>query len=314
MKKGFGVLGATAIYWALQATSVFARGGGGRGGSFSRGFSGGSGGSFGGGGFSGGGFSSGLGRGFSHGFFPFFFFGGGSGGGGLFSALFTIIILAAIAYFAYRFFIKGGFFGRNGGFGSYGSGNMEPPSYPGEPTDFAGKPIKNDRSRTAKAVSFTRENMDYYAQKFPRWDYAALTGRVRQVFFYLQDAWARQDLSEGSDYLSAELLADYNSKLAAMRARGERNIIKDPELTTDNIDFVHCKLDPTGESFVAKVFASLYDYTVDGSGRIIAGEEDNRLYFTEFWQFVWLDEKWKLTAIYQEDSIEVARWLRDDNL
>jgi predicted lipid-binding transport protein (Tim44 family) len=304
--KGLQVLGATVLYWALQATAVLARGGGAKGGSYSKvpsggGFSGG--GSLGGGGIGGGLF----GGGYSRGFFPFFFFGSG---GGIFSSLLTLIILGAIALFIFRLFMRRRYSNsREAGNESYGQNQ----GYSSTPVDFEGKVIKNERSRFGKAINYTRQNMEYYAEKFPRWDRGVVEGRVKQVFYFLQDGWSRQDLSEGTEYLTANLLADYQAKLSAMKGRGERNIIHDPELSSENIDFVYSQLSPDGESFVAKIFASLVDYTVDSSNRIIAGEDDNRLYFNEFWEFIWNEGSWKLAAIYQEDSIEAARWARVDN-
>jgi len=304
MSKSLKVLGVTVFYWALGATAVLARGGGGRGGSFSAPRSSGG---LSGGGLSGGGLGGGLGGGFfgtgTRGFFPFFFFGGGS--------FFTLLILAAIAFFVFRMLMNR-FSNRSSEHGRNFAGGRQVDF--GQPVDLEGRAIKNDRSRFGSAITYTRQNMDYYAQKFPRWDYSMLNGRVRQVFFFLQEAWSRQDMSEGQDYLAPALLADYRAKLDAMKARGERNIVRDPDLSEQNIDFVHCQLDTTGERFAARIFASLYDYTVDLSGKVISGEEDNRLYFNEFWEFVWQDNKWKLAAIYQEDSEEAVRWARVDEL
>jgi len=233
------------------------------------------------------------------------------------------MILAVIAFILFRLFFRGGSFGRwgrkNSGESTWDSEPHSTPAQPqsggwdsGQPVDFEGRPIRNERSRFGAAINYTRQNMDYYAGKFPRWDYGVLTGRVKQVFFYLQDAWSRQDISECSEYLTADLMAEYEGKLDAIKARGERNIVRDPDLSSENIDFVYSHLDADGERFVARIFASVVDYTVDASGKVIAGEEDNRLYFNEFWEFVWQDGQWKLAAIYQEDSIEAARWARVD--
>lgn len=294
--KGLAVLGAAVLYWALQAPAVLARGGGGLGGSYSRGFSGGGlSGGMGGGGFGGGGFSGG--------FFPFVFFGGGS-------SLSSVVIVMIVAVIILRFFVRSGFYNNGRGRGNQGRGWTASD----EPIDVTGRPIHNERGRFSKAISYTKQNMDYYAQKFPRWDYGLLTGRVRQVFFYLQDAWSRQDLSDGGQFLTSELLQDYAHKLQGMRARGERNMIHDPELAENDIDFVYSQLEAGDERFVARIFASLIDFTIDSSGRTIAGEEDNRLYFTEFWEFIWQDQQWKLRAIYQEDSLEAAKWARGEEI
>lgn len=323
--KRIGLALTTLLILTSQASVVLARAGGGKGGSL-----GGSSGSFGGGSFSSGGFSGGsfssggLTRGFG-GFFPFFWFGGPSyGTGSMFGGLFGLIFLFIILYLVFRVFRSsrrrrpGG----NRGFGDPFHTGKRPDfnrdsrsDYSSQtPVDITGRPITNDQNlnRFAKAISFTRENMRYYAETFPRWDRDALTGRVRQVFFWLQDSWTRQDLADGEEYLTPELLERYRGDLAEMKARGERNVIKEPVLHTGDIEFIHSHLDEFKQHFVVMISPSLYDYTVDASNRIIAGEDDNRLYFTEFWEFCWKDNQWVLQEIYQEDALEIAKIARGD--
>lgn len=180
------------------------------------------------------------------------------------------------------------------------------------PVDLSGRPITNSESlqRFGKSINYTRENMSYLAETFPRWDRDFLIGRVRQVFFWLQDGWSRQDLSAADEYLITTLNNKYQADLQGMKARGERNMIKEPILNTGDIEFIHSHLDEESQYFIAMVSASLIDYTVDSSGRLISGNDNHRLYFTEFWEFVWQDDKWLLASIYQEDSLEVAKIAR----
>lgn len=182
------------------------------------------------------------------------------------------------------------------------------------PVDLNGRSISNSEplQRFGKAIDFTRENMHYYAQSFPRWDRDFLIGRVRQVFFWLQDAWSRQDLSADNEYLSPALGSKYRAELQEMKARGERNVIKEPVLNTGDIEFIHSYLDELTQRFVVMIFASLVDYTVDSSGRQISGDSNHRLYYTEFWEFVWQDDRWLLSEIYQEDALEVAKIARGE--
>jgi predicted lipid-binding transport protein (Tim44 family) len=119
-------------------------------------------------------------------------------------------------------------------------------------------------------------------------------------------------LSGGEDYLATTLLERYRRDLVAMKGRGERNVIKEPVLHAEDVEFIHSHLDESQEHFVVMISASLYDYTVDASGRIIAGEDDNRLYFTEFWEFRWNNNQWVLSEIYQEDALEVTKIARGD--
>jgi len=303
----------TLLLFASQVPLALARGGGGVGGSLG-GSAGRSsvGGSFSGGGLSGGA-SGGHGGLFS---MPFFFFGGtssgGSGFGGFFGFLFLIVILYLI-YKALRSSRPGGQSSSGRGRG-LGNGDLDDSSG-GRPVDLNGRPITNadNLRRFGKAIEFTRENMRYFSETFPRWDRDFLIGRVRQVFFWLQDAWSRQDLSAANEYLTATLGNKYRTDLQGMKTRGERNMIKEPVLDTGDIEFIYSHLDEQAQHFIAMISASLIDYTVDASGQQISGDNSHRLYYTEFWEFVWQDERWLLSNIYQEDALEVAKIARGED-
>ena len=202
----------------------------------------------------------------------------------------------------------------------YGSGPLRSNDRDGlagtTPVDLNGRPITNGNNlqRFGKAINFTRENMRYYAETFSRWDRDFLIGRVRQVYFWLQDAWSRQDLSAEQDYLAPSLSLRYRTDLQGMKDRGERNMIKEPVLNPDDIEFIHCHLDEQTQHFTVMVSASLIDYNVNAAGVLISGDDKHRLYFTEFWEFVWQDDKWLLANIYQEDSLEVAKIARGEDV
>lgn len=317
----------TFLLFASKASLALARGGGGVGGSLG----GSAGGSFSGGSFSGGSLGGGLG-----GFFPmpFFFFGGtssgGSSSGGLLSFLFFMVILYLIfkALRSSRGYGQGRGRGRGQGRGGKGRGfaaPCQPSSRPLNggnlddassqmPVGLDGQPITNSDSlqRFGKAIDFTRENMRYFSETFPRWDRDYLIGRIRQVFFWLQDAWSRQDLSAANDYVTIHLGDKYRADIQGMKARGERNIIKEPVLITGDIEFIYSHLDEQTQQFMVMVSASLIDYTVDAANRQISGDNKNRLYYTEFWEFVWQDDRWVLANIYQEDALEVAKIARGE--
>lgn len=297
-QKYLGTAWLTLLVFACQASLVLARAGGGVGGSAGRSFS------------SGGGS---LGRSFSGGsfsFFPFFFLGGSSFGGGIFSLLF----LGIICYLIYKAWKASGHW-RHSGSKRYNNPYQDFPGNSGNvPVDLNGRKITNatNMQRFSKAISFTRENMQYFAQTFPRWDRDFLLGRVRQVFFWIQDAWSRQDLSQALDYLTPALAAKYGADIEAMKVRGERNVIKDPVLNPEDLEFIHCNLEEGNEHVIVMIYASLVDYTVDSSGRQISGDSQNRLFFTEFWELYWQTDKWVLSKIMQEDALELANIARGE--
>ncbi|MGC7871057.1 TIM44-like domain-containing protein [Desulfosporosinus sp. SYSU MS00001] len=301
--KRIALILTTLILLGSQVSLALARGGGGVGGSLGHS----SGGSFSGGSFSGGGHLGGAGLG---GFFPIPFFFGGYGSGGL--------LLLVVLFIAWRFFNAGSQerrrWSRNDRFPSMTSSrSMNNDRHSGEtPIDLNGRTISNSGNlqRFGKAINYTHENMSYLAETFPRWDRDFLIGRVRQVFFWLQDSWSRQDLSTAEEYLITMLTNKYQADLQGMKARGERNIIKEPILNTGDIEFIYSHLDEESQYYIVMVSASLIDYTVDNSGKLISGNDNHRLYFTEFWKFVWRDEKWLLASIYQEDALEIAKIAR----
>lgn len=321
--KRISIAITTLMVFAGQASIALARAGGGKGGSLG----GSTGRSFGGGSFSGGGFSGGYsGGGFGgFSFFPFFWGGPSYGGGSSLGGILSLIFLLVILYLVFKALksSRRTWQSRRGGGCSRDpyvphSGSLERrdfENYPSPTTvDITGRPITNDENlrRFGKAINYSRENMRYYAESFPRWDRDFLVGRVRQVFFWLQDAWTRQDLSGDEEYLAPSLLEKYRSDLASMRARGERNVIKEPVLHSEDVEFIHSHLDELNQHFIVMIAASMIDYTVDASGRTIAGEDDNRLYFTEFWEFTWHGDQWLLSNIYQEDALEITKIARGD--
>lgn len=325
--KGTGIAVTTLMLIAMQATMVLARSGGGKGGSLggsaARSYSSGSLG----GGLSSGGYSSGFGF---NSMAPFFLLGSSSGGGGsAFGGLFSLLFMLLVFYLIYKAL-------RSSRLWSHGHSNQRPKKQQGSGwfgnssrpkernqdyygdssvVDLSGRPINNSSNmgRFASAIAFTRENMQHYNETFPRWDRAFLNGRVRQVFYWFQDAWSRQDLSQAREYLAPGLISKYSGDLNGMKQRGERNMIKEPTLNADDIEFIHSSLGEDGEHFTVMVYASLVDYTVDNSGRLISGDDKHRLYFTEFWEFSWLDNQWVLSNIYQEDSLEVAKIARGEH-
>ena len=299
----------TLMLLASQASPALARGGGGVGGSLG----GSAGKSFSGGSFSGGGLAGGSSGGGLGGFFPmpFFFFGGNSSGGSSSGGFLGFLFLMVILYLIFKALRSSRRYGQGRGKDRLDGGNIDDSSSQ-MPVGLDGRPITNSDSlqRFGKAINFTRENMRYYSETFPRWDRDYLIGRIRQVFFWFQDAWGRQDLSAANDYLTTPLGNKYRADIQGMKARGERNMIKEPVLNTGDIEFIHSHLDEQTQHFMVMVSASLIDYTVDASNRQISGDNKNRLYYTEFWEFVWQDDRWVLANIYQEDALEVAKIAR----
>ena len=301
----------TLILLSTQASLALARAGGGVGGSLG----GSAGKSFSGGSYSGGSLAGGSSGGGVGGFFPmpFFFFGGTSSGGSSSGGFLGFLFLMVILYFVFKALRSSRRYGKGKGQGRMDGGRVNDASSQ-MPVGLDGRPITNADSlqRFGKAINFTSENMRYYSETFPRWDRDYLIGRIRQVFFWFQDAWSRQDLSAANEYLTTTLGMKYRADIQSMKARGERNMIKEPLLNTGDLEFISSLLDEQTQQFMVMVSASLIDYTVDASNQQISGDHKNRLYYTEFWEFVWQEDRWVLANIYQEDAIEVAKIARGE--
>jgi predicted lipid-binding transport protein (Tim44 family) len=209
---------------------------------------------------------------FGHGFM-----GGGLGFGGFLGFLLQIFLLVVVVRFLFRLFTRGsspvfaggpGLFARNGappggggGFGGGGGG--------GGP---AGPPP---------------------IQIGPQ-DYQAFEQLLQQI----QAAWSRHDLNALRALTTPEMLSYFSDQLAEQTSRGVRNEVTDVRLMQG--DLAQAWSEDNREYATVAMKFSMFDVTLDATGRIVDGSPTEHITATELWTFLRSPGgRWILSAIQQ---------------
>ncbi len=118
------------------------------------------------------------------------------------------------------------------------------------------------------------------------------------VFFKIQAGWMRRDLSTFQHLLGTQLVGEYESHFADMKAKGHINKLE--SIAVRRVELVGAGSE-NGEDFVTVLFtANLLDYTVDEkTGAVVEGSMTEPVKFAEQW--TWArpvrTEEWKLEGI-----------------
>lgn len=212
---------------------------------------------------------------------------GGLGGSGF--GMMEVLLFGGLAYFLYRKFRSS-----QVAAAAAGSGTMQyqdtqyqaPTSYSNSPPVQESLPLNgiDYRSLTLMDRTFTPEQFTKTAQ---------------DLFFKIQGAWNKQDLTTLRGLCGGELMKSWEDEIAQLKARGQKNRMDNIALRQSEITEVWTE---NGEDFITvRLFANLLDYTVDDKGALVSGSDANSVEFEEFWTFNRPvgPNAWKLTAVQQ---------------
>jgi len=204
-------------------------------------------------------------------------YGGGSGGGGSRGGIgiFEILIFAGIAYFGYRWWRKR--------------------------QDLAG-PV------SAVAVNDNIVNFRMPRDGGPALSSASLPQTVvaigaeeaSDLFFRIQGAWTRRDLSSVQDILGSEIAADLNKDLQELKARHCINRLEN--ISIRSVDVGEAWNEGGCDQVGVRFTANLLDYTVqEASNTVVEGSDSEPVKFNEDWTFARPSGggKWQLVGIQQ---------------
>jgi predicted lipid-binding transport protein (Tim44 family) len=107
-------------------------------------------------------------------------------------------------------------------------------------------------------------------------------GRARAGFTALQDAWCKQNLDAGRNFLSPGAYFAWRSQLEAMASEGRRNVMEN--LQIQRILPTRVVHGQVFDDLTVRITASCADYEVDQSGRVVFGDRTARP-FSEEWTF-----------------------------
>uniref|UniRef100_A0A7C3UZQ8 Tim44 domain-containing protein n=1 Tax=Desulfobacca acetoxidans TaxID=60893 RepID=A0A7C3UZQ8_9BACT len=219
----------------------------------------------------------------------------GTGGLGGFGLL-DLILVAGIAYLAYRLFIRRPSEQTAGVPGSYQSslpaGSALQPPY----SDQQGLPPAAEEWDLEKGLKQIQA-MD------PLFSEDRFKDQVMDYFFKIQGAWVDRDLNTVKHLLTGEMFRLLQDDAEKMRREGQINKLDNMAVREVNVTEAWQE---SGQDYVTvRIYATLLDYTVDeNTGAIISGSKTEPSKFEEYWTFTRPsgNHPWQLSAISQADG------------
>lgn len=130
------------------------------------------------------------------------------------------------------------------------------------------------------------------------WDPDSLKGRVKHVFFKVQEAWMARDQRVAKDCLSQRLFNDHKQQTDVMLQNHTKNVLENIHLKRARIVEVLDYDDNSKDQFWVHIEGSMIDYTInDKTGDVISGKKNKAESFKELWKFIREDHGWVLDEI-----------------
>lgn len=213
---------------------------------------------------------------------------GGFGGSGI--GLVEILLLGGLAWFLFKRFMRPANTGASAG--AYSRG-------PGHPTfDATVQPYDDGPMPDIAPASGASRGTEAVRRSDPRFDPDLFREGAQDIFFKVQAAWMRQDLSLADGLLGDDLAGEYRRQMEEMKARGVVNRLEN--IAVRSVEIIDAGLD-RGQAWVTMKFtANLLDYTVDAqTGEVVEGDSATPVKFEENWTFSAPEgsSDWKLEGV-----------------
>jgi len=217
---------------------------------------------------------------------------GTEGGGFGFGDLLLIMVILGIIYFVYKRF-------RSQNPMQMSAAGAESYSYQAPtPIQVYAPPALEAATEDSKL-----EGLRHIREMDPSFNEKAFKDLAEDIFFKIQGAWTRRDLSNVRQLLSQEMFNVFQQDVNRMFA--EKQINRLENIAVREVEIVEAG-QKRGEEFVtARFYANLLDYTSDDkTGQIISGSSSDPVKFVEYWTFSRNvgEKNWVLAGISQETN------------
>lgn len=122
---------------------------------------------------------------------------------------------------------------------------------------------------------------------------------VQDIFFRVQGAWTRRDLSSAAEFFTPEMERVLQGDVAELKTRGQVNRLEN--IAVRQVEIVEAWQEEGNDFITVRFLANLLDYTTDEKGNVLSGSDREPVKFEEFWTFTRPvgPNPWKLSAIQQ---------------
>ncbi|NVO04377.1 MAG: TIM44-like domain-containing protein [Bacteroidetes bacterium] len=151
---------------------------------------------------------------------------------------------------------------------------------------------------------FSKRILHKIAGADPMWNFEDMKLYARQTFYKIQDAWENRDIDRVKDIVTPELYDKYKIMLDDMKARGEKNIIGNMNIT--NTSLIGCQdyKDDSMDRYVTYIKGTILDYTIlEPSNEIIKNPNKTEENFSDTYHFVRNGNVWLLEDIDNSVSL-----------
>jgi predicted lipid-binding transport protein (Tim44 family) len=216
-------------------------------------------------------------------------------GGGLFGGigLLEIVVIGALAWFAFAYMRRQQASAATSRYAAPG-GFAAPAGYAGA----SGAPVA-----TAEAPAGSGDldrGLGFIRQMDAGFDPARFADTAEDIFFKVQAAWIARDMSVAAGALADEMRGILQRDCDRLRAEGKINRLEN--IAVRSAELTEAWQERGQDYVTVRFLANLLDYTTDESGaRVVEGSRTEPVKFEEYWTFVRPvgPNPWRLSAIQQ---------------
>lgn len=121
-------------------------------------------------------------------------------------------------------------------------------------------------------------------QKDPQVAWPGLQARIGLAFGELQVAWSSQDLTRARPFVTDALFQSLFYWVDTYRRSGLRNVTENT--TIANMVLARVTSDRFYDAVTVRIYATGLDYTLDGTGRVVAGNQNKMRAYSEYWTLI----------------------------
>lgn len=160
-----------------------------------------------------------------------------------------------------------------------------------------------------KAKSGTKKEIRTFAKEEENWEYKELQKRVEKTYFEVQECWRRKDVTYAKDYLSKELMEEFQMKIGWMDVRNEEVVQKEVTLLGADLVDAHNEEGEEADYIWYLIHGKMIGYYVDKDTKLIVRGSAKPESFYEYWKFVKEDGRWVLDKIKQKNEINIDQFI-----
>ena len=218
-------------------------------------------------------------------------FAGPGAGGGI--GIFDILLIGGVLYLIYRFVAsRRRESTQTSGYGAQQAWRQTENVPPPQQSGF-------DQTAQAAPVDETSFGLAHVRQMDGSFDENRFKETAQDVFFRIQGAWTRRDMSPVADLLTPEMQVNFKQQIDELKAAGTINRLEN--IAVREVDITEAWQEEGRDYLTVRFLASILDYTTDETGKVVSGSDTAPVKFEEYWTFSRPvgPNPWKLSAIQQ---------------